>query len=71
MLTNKYNDANNFYRIYQMKENTKCQPFEEQAFNLMNDRQKQKFQKYIFGQYKGENDLGIPNGEGHIKFDLK
>jgi len=30
-----------------------------------------KFKNYLFGDYQGENELGVPNGEGHIVFEQK
>ena len=71
MLTHKYNDLQKPFKIYQMKDSSDFKPFEQSAFDLMPQGAQFKFKNYLFGDYQGENELGVPNGEGHIVFEQK
>ena len=36
----------------------------------MTAESQKKYETYIHGSFKGENELGIPHGSGKLKFDL-
>ena len=31
---------------------------------------REKYERYLYGDYKGENELGVPDGAGKLKFDI-
>ena len=55
-MTVKYNKTEEFYRVYQKKENVKFCPFEEKEYPGL------PYEKYFFGNYKGDNLFGEPHG---------
>ena len=39
-------------------------------YNNFDASQKQKFNRYLYADYKGENEAGVPEGAGRVIFEM-
>lgn len=69
-MSKKYADQLQTYRVYQVKEGTEFKPFEKPQYDALDDRMKAKYDKYFYGTYKGQNELGVPHGKGQLAFEF-
>ena len=56
--THKYNNLEEFYMVYQVKDSSDFKPYEPAEVEVLEPKFRDKFTRYSYAKYKGENQLG-------------